>query len=96
MKLYDQSGKLVFMTSDGPLRSYQTLEERYKKRYGTGQNDFGKLTFSDLQVEELAKGVARAYGKWTVAQKDKTLSGWFTLILMKTRSGWRIIHDHSS
>lgn len=96
MKPYDSSGNLVFMTSDGPVRSYDTLKARYEKRYKTGENDFGKLTFSDLQVEELAPGLARAYGKWTVEQKDKTLSGWFTLILKKTPAGWKIIHDHSS
>lgn len=96
MKYYDDTGALVFMTSDGPVRSYQTLKERYEKRYKTGANDFGKLTFSDLQVEILAKDIARAYGKWMVEQPDKQLSGWFTLILKKTRSGWKIIHDHSS
>ncbi|HET6267890.1 MAG TPA: nuclear transport factor 2 family protein [Acidobacteriota bacterium] len=97
MKPYEGSESLVFMTSDGPLRSAQLLKERYEKRYKTGQNDFGHLTFSELQVEELCKDVARAYGKWTVVQKDKEpLSGWFTLILKKTSSGWRIIHDHSS
>jgi len=96
MKPYDDTGELAFMTSDGPLRSYQALKERYEKRYKTGANDFGKLTFSDLQVELLAPDVARAYGKWMVEQKDKTLSGWFTLILKKTATGWKIIHDHSS
>lgn len=101
MKFYDDSGALVFMTSEGPLRSYQGLKERYERRYKTGANDFGKLTFSDLQVEALAKGIARAYGKWMVEQKDaegkdKQLSGWFTLILKKTTAGWKIIHDHSS
>ena len=96
MSCYDRTGALVFMTSDGPVRSYETLKARYEKRYKTGQNDFGKLTFSDLQVEELADGIARAYGKWTVEQKDKTLSGWFTVILKKTPEGWKIIHDHSS
>lgn len=101
MKCYEDSGELVFMTSDGPVRSYQTLKERYEKRYKTGANDFGKLTFSDLQVEVLADGIARAYGKWIVDTKDtdgkpKQLSGWFSLILKNTPKGWKIIHDHSS
>lgn len=96
MSCYDRSGALVFMTTDGPLRSYEALKARYEKRYKTGANDFGKLTFSDLQVEVLSAGIARAYGKWTVEQKDQTLSGWFSLILKKTAAGWKIIHDHSS
>jgi ketosteroid isomerase-like protein len=96
MKPYDDSPELVFMGSDGPVRSSQVLKEHYESKYKTGQSDFGKLTFSELEVEELAPGIARAWGKWQVEQKDQTLSGWFTLILQKKQNGWRIIHDHSS
>jgi ketosteroid isomerase-like protein len=92
---YDASGELVFMSSV-IIRDPKDLKERYEKRYKDGQADFGKLTFSDLQVEELAPGLARAWGKWSVAQKDKTSSGYFTLILQKRNGQWRIIHDHSS
>jgi ketosteroid isomerase-like protein len=96
MKPYDDTSELVFMGSSGPVRSSQVLKEHYESKYKTGQSDFGKLTFSELEVEELAPGIARAWGKWQVEQKDQTLSGWFTLILQKKQNGWRIIHDHSS
>jgi ketosteroid isomerase-like protein len=96
MKYYDSSSELVFMGSNGPVRSAQTLKEYYDKKYKKGTADFGKLTFSDLEVEELAPGLARAWGKWLVEQKDQKLSGWFSLIWKKTPAGWRIIHDHSS
>jgi ketosteroid isomerase-like protein len=96
MKYYDSSSELVFMGSTGPVRSAQTLKDYYDKKYKKGAGDFGKLTFSDLEVEELAPGLARAWGKWLVEQKDQKLSGWFTLIWKKTAAGWRIIHDHSS
>jgi uncharacterized protein (TIGR02246 family) len=92
---YDDTGKLVFVSSV-VIRSPKELKERYEKRYKTGNADFGKLTFSDLQVEELAPGLARAWGKWSVEAKDKTSSGFFTLILQKREGHWRIIHDHSS
>lgn len=96
MKYYDSSSELVFMGSNGPVRSAQTLKDYYDKKYKKGAGDFGKLTFSDLEVEELAPGLARAWGKWLVEQNDQKLSGWFTLIWKKTSAGWRIIHDHSS
>jgi len=96
MKPYDNTPELVFMGSSGPVRSAQVLKEHYESKYKTGQSDFGKLTFSELQVEELAPGIARAWGKWQVEQKEQTLSGWFTLILQKKQNGWKIIHDHSS
>ena len=92
---YDDTGKLVFV-STVIIHSPKELKERYEKRYKTENADFGKLTFSDLQVEELAPGLARAWGKWSVEQKDKNSSGFFTLILQKRDGHWRIIHDHSS
>jgi ketosteroid isomerase-like protein len=96
MKYYDSTSALVFMGSDGPIRSAQVLKDHYDKKYNKGKSDFGKLTFSNLEVEELAPGLARAWGKWLVEQKDEKLSGWFSLIWKKTPAGWRIIHDHSS
>jgi uncharacterized protein (TIGR02246 family) len=92
---YDDTGKLVFL-STALIRDREDLKQKYEKRYGNGNSDFGKLSFSDLEVEVLAPELARAWGKWTVVGKDQTSSGWFTLILQKQRGRWRIIHDHSS
>lgn len=96
VKPYDNTAELVYIGSSGPIRSAQVMKERYEARYKTGQSDFGTLTFSELQVEELLPGLARAWGKWKVEENGKTQSGWFTLILKKKPEGWRIIHDHSS
>jgi uncharacterized protein (TIGR02246 family) len=93
---YDDSGKLVFIGSTGAIRNRGQLKEKYEKKYKVGGADFGKLTFSELQVEDLGDGIARAWGRWQVEQNDTKASGWFSLILMKTAEGWRIIHDHSS
>src|SRR3990172_4828991 len=94
VKPYDDSGQLIFVGSKGIVRSPQVLKEHYEQRYKEGQGDFGRLSFSDLEVEELGRGLARAWGRWLVEQKDKKVSGWFTLILKETPTGWRIIHDH--
>lgn len=93
---YDNSGKLVFIGSTGAIRNRDELKAKYEKKYKVAGADFGRLTFSDLQIEELGSGIARAWGRWQVEQQGNQSSGWFTLILMKTDSGWRIIHDHSS
>jgi uncharacterized protein (TIGR02246 family) len=92
---YDDTKNLVFV-STVVLRDVNDLKARYEKRYKTGAADFGKLTFSDLQVEGLAPGLARAWGRWSVDQSGKKSEGWFTLILQKQKGHWRIIHDHSS
>jgi hypothetical protein len=96
VKPYDDSGRLVFIGASGPVRNPQVLKDRYEKRYGEGQNEFGKLSFSETQVELLDEKVARVYGRWSLQQKEEITSGWFSLILYKTAQGWRIIHDHSS
>jgi ketosteroid isomerase-like protein len=97
MKPYESTGELVYIGSSGPMRNVQEMKKRYEEKYKNGANDFGKLTFSELQVEELAPGLARAWGKWLVEQKDKKqLTGWFSLVLKKKNDGWKIIHDHSS
>ncbi len=93
---YDDSGKLVFIGSTGAIRNRAELKEKYEKKYKVGGSDFGKLTFSELQVEDLGSGFARAWGRWQVEQNETKASGWFSLILMKSADGWRIIHDHSS
>jgi uncharacterized protein (TIGR02246 family) len=93
---YDDTGKMIFITSEEPVRSPGVLKERYEKRYATGAKDFGKLNFSDVTIELLSDSIARVYGKWHVTQKEKTSSGWFTLLLQKRDNEWRIIHDHSS
>jgi len=96
VKPYDDTGKLVFIGSSGVIRDPQALKEKYEKKYKVAGADFGKLTFSDLQVEELSKDLALAWGRWQVEAKGRKSSGWFSLILQKTAKGWRILHDHSS
>ena len=97
MKTYDESAELVFIGSSGPMRDWKVMKDRYEKRYRSGSGaDLGKLTFSRLEVEPLAKGLARAWGRWEVQQGEKRSGGWFTLILKKKQGAWKVIHDHSS
>jgi ketosteroid isomerase-like protein len=59
----------------------------------------GTLTFSEIDVKPLGDGYALANGKFSLKRTQAgggDASGRFTLVLRKTPSGWRIIHDHSS
>ena len=96
VKPYDDTGRLVFIGSSGVIRDPRALKEKYEKKYKVAGADFGKLTFSDLQVEELSKDLALAWGRWEVEAKGTKSSGWFSLILQKSAGKWRILHDHSS
>jgi uncharacterized protein (TIGR02246 family) len=92
---YDDSGDFVFVSST-IIRSPQKLKERYELRYKAGEADFGEISVSELEVQELAPGLARAWGRWKVAFERTQITGLFTLILQKKAGQWRIIHDHSN
>lgn len=92
---YDDSGNFVFVSSR-IIRSPQKLKERYEQRYKAGESDYGKISVSELEVQELAPGLARAWGRWKVVFVRTEITGLFTLILQKKAGQWRIIHDHSN
>ncbi len=85
---YTSGGKVVW--------GYQALKDRYEKRYGNKADTMGKLAFSDLKTTELGKDHALCIGHWHLVGKDKTFDGVFSLILRHTKTGWKVIHDHTS
>ena len=71
---------------------------RYKRGYPT-REAMGALTFSEIDVRPLGTEFALAHGKFSLkrtASGGGDASGRFTLVLRKTKAGWKIIHDHSS
>jgi len=95
---YEDSPETTFigktMTKGGP----KEILERYKRGYPT-REAMGTLTFSEIEVRPLGAQFALANGKFALqrtAAGGGNASGRFTLVLRKTRSGWKIIHDHSS
>jgi ketosteroid isomerase-like protein len=76
----------------------QAILARYRKAYPT-REAMGTLSFSNIEVRRLGRGLALVTGEFhldrTAAGGGNT-SGRYTLILRKTPSGWKIIHDHTS
>ncbi len=56
----------------------------------------GKLKFSGLEISNLGDGNAVVKGEWEVQMTKEKINGLFTLIMKKTKDGWRIVHDHTS
>jgi ketosteroid isomerase-like protein len=59
----------------------------------------GTLTFSEIDVRPLGEGYALANGRFALKRTPAgggDAAGRFTLVLRKTKAGWKIIHDHSS
>jgi beta-aspartyl-peptidase (threonine type) len=96
MKGYWNSKDLTFVSGKDATRGWQETLERYKKRYQSEGKEMGKLAFSDIEVRELAPGVALVTGKWELTLSKETVGGRYSLIFKKLADGWRIVHDHTS
>ena len=95
---YEDSPETTFIGREITHGGTQAILERYRRGYSTPEA-MGVLTFSEIEVRPLARGYALANGKYLLKRTQAgggDASGRFTLVLRKTRSGWKIIHDHSS
>ena len=95
MNGYARSDATVFVSGDSITRWWQTVRNRYKKRYASAQQ-MGRLKFSDLEITLLGQNAAVVLGRWELKRKTDRPHGRFTLIFQRTPDGWRIVHDHTS
>src|ERR1051326_6576981 len=95
---YENAPQTTFIGREVTRGGTQAILDRYRRAYPTADAR-GTLTFSEIEVRELANGVALAIGKYSLKRTvagGGDASGRFTLVLRKTSKGWKIIHDHSS
>ncbi len=92
---YARSAKTEFVGGDSISRGWQTVLDRYKKKYDTREK-MGTLTFSEVEVTVLSTDAALVLGRWRLKRASDEPNGTFTLLFRKTKVGWRIVHDHSS
>jgi ketosteroid isomerase-like protein len=92
---YWRSEETVFISGDSLTRGWQTVLARYKKNYDSREK-MGTLTFSDLEITPIGSDAAIAIGRWHLQRAKDEPQGRFTLILRKTKQGWRIVNDHTS
>lgn len=96
MKGYLESDDLSFFSGDKKTKGWKATLERYQKRYQGEGKEMGKLAFEELSIEMLGDDHALVRGRYRLQMKSETPTGIFTLVMRKTRAGWRIIHDHTS
>ena len=96
MKGYWKSERLTFFSGNDRKQGWQATLERYRVRYQGKGKEMGKLSFSELEIELPAPGVALVRGRFTLETSKGKPTGLFTLILKKLPEGWRIVHDHTS
>jgi ketosteroid isomerase-like protein len=95
MNGYARSASTVFISEDTIRRGWQTVRDRYRKKYSS-RAKMGTLTFSDLEITLLSSDSAVASGRWKLQRVNDQPHGRFTLILKRLPEGWRIVHDHTS
>ena len=95
MNGYARSPSTVFVSEDTIRRGWETVRERYRKKY-SDRAKMGTLTFSDLEIALLSPDAAVALGRWRLERAKDRPHGRFTLIFKRLPEGWRIVHDHTS
>ena len=95
MNGYARSESTEFMSGDKLTRGWQTVRDRYKKKYDSREK-MGTLTFSELKITQLGVDVALVIGRWQLARQGDKPHGRFTLLFRRLSDGWRIVHDHTS
>lgn len=92
---YWKSENLVFVSGANITKGWQPTLDRYKKSYDS-RAKMGALTFSDLEVEVLSKDSAVVLGSWSLQRAGDNPHGKFTLVFRRFKTGWKIVHDHTS
>lgn len=97
MQGYIKSPDLSYSSGGKEVWGYDALRERYQKKYGDNKATMGKLNFTDLRVFELGASNALCIGHWHLVRDNQpNLDGTFSLVLVQTKEGWKILHDHTS
>ena len=95
MNGYARSASTVFVSEDTIRRGWETVRERYRKKY-SDRAKMGRLTFSDLEITLLSPDAAVVLGRWSLKRANDQPHGRFSLIFKRLPEGWRIVHDHTS
>lgn len=94
---YLQSANTSYTSGGVEVWGYDALRQRYQSKYGASKDTMGKLNFSDLKVFTLSPASALCIGHWHLERHDlPELNGIFSLVLVREKSAWKIMHDHTS
>jgi len=96
METYARSPDIRFASGGDLSLGWQTVFDRYRRKYGGDQTTMGQLKFSDIDIQMLGSDTAFAFGRWHLTREAGNATGLYTLVLRKLPVGWRIVHDHTS
>jgi ketosteroid isomerase-like protein len=94
MSLYDPSATMMMPTGPVGLDAIRSL---YENKYFNGSTPKQNLRFTDMKVRLLGTDYALLTGAFTLYGNNKPeRSGRYSLVMIRTGNGWKILHDHSS
>ena len=93
MKMYDPSATMMMPGGTVGLDSIRGL---YKYKYFKGNMPKQNLRYTDMKVRMLGDDYALLTGAFTLYGNGlPDRSGRYSLVMVLTKSGWKILHDHS-
>lgn len=94
LALYDES--VTKMTGTGPQPTITAMETSLAAAYFHDGRPGWTLRVEKTTVRKLDTGAALMTGRFILSRRAQEKSGWFTLVWVRTPSGWKIVHDHTS
>jgi ketosteroid isomerase-like protein len=84
------------MTSEGPMGGVEHIEQTMKNGFWKTGRPLQVLRYENIAVTMLGKKNALVTGQYVLSGAGKPdRKGWFTTVWVKTKDGWRMMHDHS-
>jgi len=84
------------MLSTGPAGGVEAIEKTMKEGFWKSGRPLQVLRYESIVVRPLGKKNALVTGQYVLSGTGKPdRTGWFTTVWTKTKTGWKMIHDHS-
>ena len=95
LAIYDPS--VTAMTRQGLRRGVAPIEEAFSRTYFRDGKPKQQLNTQEITIRMLSADSALVTGRFILSGgSEKEQSGWFTLVWIRTPSGWKVVHDHTS
>jgi ketosteroid isomerase-like protein len=95
LAIYDES--VTVMTRAGPRPTIAAIETSFAAAYFHEGKPKQSLGFDQTAIRFLSPGSALMTGHFTLVGGGlPEQAGWFSLVWVRTPSGWRVVHDHTS
>jgi len=93
MKMYTATSTMMLPTGPAGLSAIRDL---YQNHYFNGKTPKQHLYYDELKITLLGENYALLTGKFTLSGNNlPERSGRYSLVMIHTKEGWKILHDHS-